>query len=447
MAAFLQITDSEGSSDDEVQCPVVPEGTLFRLNGLVCRVVSFFSRGPRSLYLYTVHDDPFVRLYVTTPAVLHAALAPPRRPPFLLPRTVSLDLPVAPPPPPHPFFYRNTPTANAIPAPPRTIPVPPLPQRPQRPPPPQPPFVVDQTRTRTQTHQQRQQHTHHPKHQQQQHQQQDLEATTCLLHFAKTTITDYEEEAAKIMSTIASVSSNNEKQQRGQPHSDDDDDQPTRHLLLPKERPERRQPVRAAAMKRRRLQDCGDCDNGDCDEGEDDHRDDDDLDDEDSSFEARSSPRKSPANFGRAPCNARFPKKLREMVTNPRYREVIRWSPEKTSIVVTDVDRFATEIFPIFFTVQGLVDTVKSRLKSFRRQLAYYGTSLSSAAHPPSLLVARRLPVAPNERTNRLPHAQAEPPRRQGEEPRVPQPRPDRDVARPFPSPPTLRPGEPIVTN
>ncbi|KAJ8604784.1 hypothetical protein CTAYLR_001044 [Chrysophaeum taylorii] len=69
----------------------------------------------------------------------------------------------------------------------------------------------------------------------------------------------------------------------------------------------------------------------------------------------------------------RFPEKLVELLSDPGLAEVIRW--ESKALVVLDARRFVNEIVPQYFS-----GTRTKSLKSFHRQLNYYGFEVQRGA-------------------------------------------------------------------
>lgn len=75
-------------------------------------------------------------------------------------------------------------------------------------------------------------------------------------------------------------------------------------------------------------------------------------------------------NIGKTPKNAKFPGKLREILTTKQYEHIIAWDDNLSGIIVKDGSLFLSEIAPYFFCSNSPGD---GPLDLFYRQLNYYG--------------------------------------------------------------------------
>lgn len=73
---------------------------------------------------------------------------------------------------------------------------------------------------------------------------------------------------------------------------------------------------------------------------------------------------------GRKPTNAKFPAKLRAILEDERFKSIIYWDDEAPGVVLRSPELIAAHVLPEFFNMQAVDSDV---LKSFRRQLIYYG--------------------------------------------------------------------------
>lgn len=71
----------------------------------------------------------------------------------------------------------------------------------------------------------------------------------------------------------------------------------------------------------------------------------------------------------------RFPAKLVELLSDSSLADVIRWEPSSRAVILVDQRRFVAEVVPKYF-----VATPAKSLKSFHRQLNYYGFEVQRRA-------------------------------------------------------------------
>lgn len=72
----------------------------------------------------------------------------------------------------------------------------------------------------------------------------------------------------------------------------------------------------------------------------------------------------------------RFPAKLVEILSDKSLSDVIRWEPDTRAVVLSDARRFVAEVVPKYFAAHQ----AKS-LKTFHRQLNYYGFEVLRSSH------------------------------------------------------------------
>lgn len=71
----------------------------------------------------------------------------------------------------------------------------------------------------------------------------------------------------------------------------------------------------------------------------------------------------------------RFPAKLVDLLSDSSLADVIRWEPTSRAVILVDQRRFVAEVVPKYF-----VATPAKSLKSFHRQLNYYGFEVQRRA-------------------------------------------------------------------
>lgn len=78
--------------------------------------------------------------------------------------------------------------------------------------------------------------------------------------------------------------------------------------------------------------------------------------------------------------NLRFPDKLVRVIQN--YSHILNWEPTARAIVLLDRSAFETQVFPMYFGG-------KTSLKSFHRQLNYYGFEVRKCSQGRKIYINR----------------------------------------------------------